>query len=83
MSNLMMKCGCAANATTQVKGKEVPCCVIHVCTEVEEKKPSLHGRKARCFYGGNIVESSLDQAFFKYQPDCEFDSYYCGCYGWD
>lgn len=27
--------------------------------------------------------SSVDLAFFKYQPDEEFDSYYCGCIGWD
>ncbi len=27
--------------------------------------------------------SSLSLAFFKYCPDKEFDSYYCGCIGWD
>ena len=27
--------------------------------------------------------SSTDLAFFCYQPDKEFDSYYCGCIGWD
>lgn len=29
------------------------------------------------------VDSSLDLAFFSYQPDKEFDKYYCGCHSWD
>lgn len=80
----MMTCGCAANATTEVNGNHVPCCVIHDCTEVVDKKPSLKGRKAKCSYGSHgIVPSNWDLAFFSYRPDEEYDEYYCGCYGWD
>lgn len=27
--------------------------------------------------------SSPDLAFFEHKPSAEFDSFYCGCWGWD
>lgn len=82
----MMACGCAANATDAKTGK--PCCIIHsglnpgADTVVEA--PDLTGRKAACCYGDhNIVDSSVNLAFFKYKPNSKMDEYYCGCYGWD
>ena len=33
-------------------------------------------------YGGE-QPSANPLPFFRPRPDAEFDSYYCGCYGWD
>jgi hypothetical protein len=54
---------------------------------------SLEGRRAKCAYRDGqdrqphgpekTVPSSTDLAFFKHNPDWEFDTYYCGCWGWD
>ena len=43
----------------------------------------LDGREAMCAYCGSREPSAPILAFFQYQPDREYDSYYCGCYGWD
>jgi hypothetical protein len=46
-------------------------------------------RQACCGYsrsGENIhaiVPSSKELAFFESKPDQEYDTYYCGCLGWD
>jgi hypothetical protein len=43
-------------------------------------------RKARCTYFrgcGGEQPSANPLPFFRPRPDAEFDSYYCGCYGWD
>ena len=29
------------------------------------------------------IQSRLDLPYFRYQPDQDFDYYYCGCVGWD
>lgn len=75
----LMKCGHTANAET-FSGQ--PCCVICGCTEIVER-PSLKGRKAKCAYCGKIKDSDYNLPFFEYRPDREYDSYYCGCGGWD
>ena len=80
MDPIMMKCGHRANATT-ADGK--PFCLICDCYEVEEKKPDLKGRKAKCSYCGRIEDSKTTLPFFKTQPNEKYDSYYCGCEGWD
>lgn len=85
MDHKLLKCGHAANATTE-DGK--PCCAICIgisdgATEVEEKQPSLKGRQAKCSYCRTIVKSSLSLAFFEHRPDDRFDDFYCGCRGWD
>jgi hypothetical protein len=85
MSKPMMKCGHAANSTSNGK----PACVICAgikpgWNEIDTEAPSLEGRKARCGQCQHIVNSNSDKlAFFEHRPEREFDSYYCGCRGWD
>lgn len=79
----MMQCGHSANAQDD-QGK--PVCVI--CAgiapgwDVPASEPDLTGRKAKCA-GHAEVPSSTDLAFFSYQPEKPYDSYYCGHGGWD
>lgn len=40
-------------------------------------------RLAKCCYGDTISESSPKLPMFKAKPNCEYDEYYCGCFGWD
>ncbi len=81
----LMKCGHAANVTSNGK----PACAICFCTEIAEKQPNLEGRKAKCCYCGKIANSNGEGSgykelpFFEYKPNEEYDSYYCGCKGWD
>jgi hypothetical protein len=83
VEKVLMKCGHAANATCDGK----PACAICACTEVADTIPDLTGRKARCGYYGthchSETPSSMKLPFFEYRPDKEYDTYYCGCYGWD
>lgn len=44
---------------------------------------SLVGRKAKCSQCGDIVDSNYDLPFFFYAKDKPYDSYYCGCKGFD
>lgn len=84
----LMKCGHVANAKDE-NGSS--CCAI--CAPRSEAfqiakhcegNDGLEGRSARCIYNcGKKIESKWELPFFKYQPDQEFDSYYCGCFGWD
>ena len=80
----LMKCGHTANAETST-GE--PCCAI--CAGFTEDayivvpRPSLEGRKAKCSFCGNIVDSDYNLPFFEYKPENEYDSYYDGCGGWD
>lgn len=52
-------------------------------TSVESKKLNTNNRHAKCMNCKNLTLSSFDLAFFEAQPEKIFDSYYCGCYGWD
>ena len=90
MPSPMMTCGHEANGVRVVSdGEDIPACVICSCTEVAESEPNLEGRMARC--GGaqlrkkcrGPIPSAKGLAFFGHRPDAEFDSYYCGCDGWD
>ena len=86
MTKPLMKCGHSANATNQDGN---PVCAICIgidagATVVDEAPPSLIGRVAQCPYCRNKRPSSFDLAFFEYREGRhEFDSYYCGCRGWD
>ena len=83
MEGPMMKCGHIANSY-KVKGdKKIPGCVICNCFEVAESKPSLEGRTACCVECHKTVPSSWNLLFFCFREGLEFDSYYCGCHGWD
>lgn len=90
---VLMKCGHASQAVDE-KGR--PACVICMCTEVETKVPDLTGRKARCSYfsqtfmhNGRRVKctgetnSRESLPFFEHKPNSKYDTYYCGCWGWD
>ena len=84
MGEVMMKCGHAANATHNGK----PVCAIYFgltpdAEIVAGTAPDLTGRKARCNYCGEIVDSKASLPFFEYRPEQEYDSFYCGCWGWD
>ena len=76
-----MKCGHTAQAHDE-KGK--PVCAICMCEEVDNERPNLAGRIARCTYNcGHKTDSSFNLPFFRHNPDKEYDSYFCGCEGWD
>lgn len=75
----LLKCGHEPNATSNGK----PCCAICNCFEFAENEPDLTGRWARCSDCGRIEPSRLNLFFFVYKPNCKYDSFYCGCKGWD
>lgn len=78
---LVMECGHTANGES-LDGE--PVCAICMCTDIDENiKVDLHGRKAKCSECGKIVDSKFGLPFFQYRGDEEYDSYYCGCEGWD
>lgn len=91
----MMVCGHTAQAMRTDVDPPVPACVICMCTDQAAATPDLTGRRARCSYYGNPrthghrppctseIPSDTRSAFFTYQPDAEFDQFYCGCWGWD
>ena len=87
-----MKCGHTANGTLNSKsGLElsppIPICVIcygitsDACEIVEQ--PKLENRKATCIYCMRAARSDCQLAFFKYKPNLPYDTYYCGCKGWN
>lgn len=62
---VVLKCGCTANTLRHNRdGTTTPTC-IHGTTEQIEK-PSLEGRFAKCAYGGSVVKSNWNLAFFEY-----------------
>lgn len=80
-----MKCGHAANAK---KDDGSPVCVIcyGIVSGADEvvTDPDLTGRFATCSYGTHgRVPSSTNLPFFSHRQDRDYDTYYCGCFGWD
>jgi len=75
-----------------------PSCMVHDCCEVVAA-PNLIGRTARCAYFGKETRrsecskcglvctcecaSTIELAFFKHDPEKQFDEFYCGCHSWD
>lgn len=81
IENNLMSCGHIANAKNSLDN---PCCVICDCDTLAQKQiVSLEGRKAKCNECNCVVDSDTNLAFFEYKPNEEFDSYYCGCKGWE
>lgn len=80
---IMMKCGHTANAVSIRDGQKIPYCIICGCATIEPNKPVLTGRKAKCIWCDQIRESDDHLPYFEYKPNSDFDSYYCGCGGWD
>ena len=79
----MLKCGCRAVGSVQAAdGTRAPYCVTHGCSEIAPD-PDLTGRQARCPYCKKVRDSSVDLPFFSMRDDQPFDSFYCGCRGWD
>ena len=85
--SILMKCGHTAQGKDE-NGN--PLCVICLgdgkARQIENNKPDLTDRKARCSYYGSCkseTKSSYDLPFFEHRPWLEFDKYYCGCEGWD
>lgn len=80
----LMKCGHIANAF--VDGQPV-CCFCYGITpeaiQIDEKTQNLDNRKAKCGYCGKVVDSNKELPFFEHKPNADFDSYYCGCEGWN
>lgn len=81
MSDILMKCGHTAHATTKLPdGTTVPCCAI--CSMLDGSKdwitpasteeiPNLEGRQASCPDCGTLRPSSFNLAFFEYRgPGC-------------
>lgn len=97
MSDILMKCGHSANAEQKLEdGTSIPACAICMCRDIVENKPDLTGRKARCTYFGRTfkhngrmvtchgeADSKYRLAFFEHKPNSKYDTYYCGCWGWD
>lgn len=81
----IMMCNHIANGINSKTGE--PVCVI--CNESRTRidAVSLSNREAVCvgckYEKPTRANSSVDLPFFKYRPDEETDSYYCGCWGWD
>ena len=75
----IMKCGHTANATCDGK----PCCVICSCFEIDNDRPCLDNRIAKCSECGHETQSNYNLPFFQYRKDKDSDEYYCGCHGWD
>lgn len=73
----IMKCGHAVETLRK------PRCAICDETEVISQVIDINGRKAKCIDCNNIVDSKVTLPFFRYQPDKEMDTYYCGCRGWE
>lgn len=86
----MMACGHRANGEELTDDGPIACCVICAHRDrtdyrtVAENPPDLSERKARCGSCRTLASSENPAlAFFSYRPDHEFDSFYCGCRGWD
>ena len=80
----LMKCGHIGYGET-TDGK--PYCIICDCDILDDAPLDLTTRKARCPHCGKITQSSYNLPFFepkeKFNPKGQYDSYYCGCEGWD
>jgi len=77
----LMHCGCVAQA---VDGANRPVCLMHQCRKLaREQAPNLDGRMARCTDCQRTTESSTSLPFFKHHPTGGWDTYYCGCRGWN
>jgi hypothetical protein len=84
MINPLMKCGHTAQAMMGSKPVCVVCYgIVDGANEIDDTPPDLTGRFAKCFQCGKTRESDYKLAFFQHRPDCEYDSYYSGCRGWD
>lgn len=82
-----MGCGHTSNATKDGKPICLICYGIHNGATVPIKEyndtEGLEGRKAKCNMCDNKTDSNWRLFLFEHRPHCEYDSYYCGCRGWN
>lgn len=92
MTHYLLKCGHVSNAERiNDNGTKTPWCVICNCGEIVktvEDNEGLKDRKAKCSHhkfgcDGGITDSKWNLPFFEYKPTELYDSYYCGCWGWE
>lgn len=92
LNKYIMKCGHTSNSyITMSDGTHKPVCLICDCMdilrEVTAPTDGLDDRMAICTqhkYGiSKPVQSNWSLPFFQYRPDHKYDSYYCGCWGWN
>ena len=83
----LMKCGHVANGKNE-QGQDV--CTICRCSEIVTActgTKGLEGRFALCSQHKGIVNapvpSKWELPLFQYRPNEKYDTYYCGCWGWD
>lgn len=85
--SVIMQCGHNDYALRRFEdGSTIRCCAICDPPESEtpmDPQPDLAGREAKCPDCGRRVPSSANLPFFRYRPKMAYDSYYCGCRGWD
>jgi hypothetical protein len=85
----MMQCGHAANSEYEIDGVKHPCCVIcfqgvgSPAAKIARDTPDLTGRRAMCKDCHRTTASSFALPFFHHDTTHNYDSYYCGCRGWD
>jgi hypothetical protein len=82
----MMECGHLGYA---MDGKtQEPICLIcelngiPAARVIATERPVIAGRQAQCSCN-KVVPSKYSLPFFEPHANREFDSYYCGCSGWD
>ena len=63
--------------------KKMAISIIDLAEEEADKIPDLTGRVAVCPHCRAEKPSDLSLPFFEYRQDCEKDSYYSGCRGWE
>jgi len=80
-----MECGHIANGVTPNGTRVCVSCygATPKATRVAMVVPSIAGRIARCTYCKRETPSKYTLAFFTPRPTEEFDTYYCGCRGWN
>lgn len=79
-----MKCGHSPNSTIFINGEWRAYCAICDCDEVVPITDSdTKNKEMKCSCCGRILPSNNQAAFFKFEPNQKYDSFYCGCQGWD
>ena len=92
MTRYLMECGHVANAEKidPPNNDRKPVCAICDCDKIVKEArgaDELEGRQAVCSQhkgcSPSVTSSRWELPFFNYRPDEKYDTYYCGCWGWD
>lgn len=83
-NKILMKCGHVANSYKLIGDRRIPYCVICDCDKIQTQTFVVEEtRFMKCRECGCVQKSSPEAAFFKSKPNEEYDTFYCGCNGWD